>query len=75
MEANGIEAYVKFNYFHKEQKQAFQDDIFRIENLYYNEKDDYYVCPMGQHMERVGTRYDKTESGYRTQTGVYRAKN
>ena len=75
MEANGIEAYVKFNYFHKEQKQAFQDDIFRIENLYYNKEDDYYVCPMGQHMVRVGTRYDKTDSGYHTQTGVYRAKN
>ena len=75
MEANGIEAYVKFNYFHKEQKQAFQDDIFRIENLYYNKEDDYYVCPIGQHMVRVGTRYDKTDSGYHTQTGVYRAKN
>ena len=75
MEANGIEAYVKYNYFHKEQKQAFQDDIFRIESLYYNKEDDYYVCPMGQHMERVGTRYDKTDSGYRTQTDVYRAKN
>ncbi len=75
MEANAIEAFVKYNYFHKEQKQAFKDDIFRIENLYYNKDDDYYVCPMGQHMERVGTRYDKTDSGYRTQTGVYRAKN
>ena len=30
---------------------------------------------MGQHMERTGTRYDKTDGGYRTLTGVYRAKN
>ena len=73
MEANGIEAYVKYNYFHKEQKKAFKDDIFRIENLYYNSADDYYVCPMGQHMERVGTRRDKTDSGYRTESTVYRA--
>ena len=75
MEANAIEAFVKYNYFHKEQKKAFKDDIFRIENLYYNKEGDYFVCPMGQHMERVGTCYDKTDSGYRTQTGVYRAKN
>ena len=75
MEANGIEAYVKYNYFHKEQKRAFRDDIFRIENLYYNADDDYYVCPMGQHMERTGTVHTKTESGYRTLTGVYRAGN
>ena len=75
MEANGIEAYVKYNYFHMEQKQAFKDDIFRIENLYYNADGDYYICPMGQHMERVYTRYDKTERGYSTQKAVYRARN
>jgi len=75
MDASGIDAYVKFNYFHKEQKQAFKDDIFRLENLYYNKEDDYFVCPMGQHMERTGTRYDKTDGGHRTLTGVYRAKN
>ena len=75
MEANGIEAYVKFNYFHKEQKKAFKDDIFRLENLYYNKEDDYFVCPMGQHMERVGTVHTKTESGFRTITSVYRARN
>ena len=33
MESNGIEAYVKYNLFHKEQKRAFKQDIFRIENL------------------------------------------
>ena len=75
MEANAIEAFVKYNYFHKEQKKAFKDDIFRIENLYYNKEGDHFVCPMGQHMERVGTCYGKTDSGYRTQIGVYRAKN
>ena len=74
MEANAIEAFVKYNYFHKEQKKAFQDDIFRIENLYYNKEGDYFVCPMGQHMERVGTRHNKTEKGYRTLNAVYRAQ-
>ena len=74
MEANAIEAFVKYNYFHKEQKKPFKDDIFRIENLYYNKEGDYFVCPMGQHMERVGTRHNKTEKGYRTLNAVYRAQ-
>ena len=74
MEANGTEAYVKYNYFHKEQKRAFKNDIFRIENLYYNQDEDYFVCPMGQHMTRAGTRHDKTGSGYRTESAVYRAQ-
>ena len=74
MEANGTEAYVKYNYFHKEQKRAFKNDIFRIENLYYNQDEDYFVCPMGQHMTRAGTRHDKTGSGYRTESAIYRAQ-
>ena len=74
MEANAIEAFVKYNYFHKEQKKSFKDDIFLIENLYYNKEGDYFVCPMGQHMERVGTRHNKTEKGYRTLNAVYRAQ-
>ena len=74
MEAHDMEAYVKYNFFHKEQKQAFKNDIFRIENLYYNSEEDYFVCPMGQHMERIGTHHGKTENGYRTRTAVYRAQ-
>ena len=74
MEAWETEAYVKYNYFHKEQKRDFRNDIFRVENLFYNADGDYFVCPMGQHMTRVGTRHDKTERGYRTLNAVYRAQ-
>ena len=75
MEENGIQAYVKYNYFHMEQKRAFRDNPFRIENLHYNAEGDYFVCPMGQHMRRVGTRYDRTESGYIIEQAVYRAQH
>ena len=74
MEANGTEAYVKYNYFHKEQKRDFRNDIFRLENLYYNAEKDYFVCPMGQHMERVGTKHERTEGGYVAVSAVYRAQ-
>lgn len=74
MASRGIEAYVKYNLFHKEQTQAFKNDIFRIENLRYNPDGDYFVCPMGQHMSRVRVKCGKTESGYRTEIVVYRAE-
>ena len=74
MEENGIEAYVKYNKFHVEQTRAFKNDPSRIENLHYNAEEDYYVCPMGQHMTRVGTRHDKTSSGYVAELAVYRAQ-
>ena len=74
MESHDMEAYVKYNLFHKEQKRAFKNDIFRIENLYYNPDGDYFVCPMGQHMERARVRHGKTDSGYRTESVIYRAR-
>ena len=42
--------------------------------LYYNAEGDYYVCSMGQHMERIGTMQSKTESGYVTENTCYKAQ-
>ena len=75
MEENGIQAYVKYNYFHMEQKRSFKQDPRRVENLHYNAEGDYFVCPMGQHMRRVGTRHDRTESGYVIEQAAYRAQH
>ena len=54
MEGNGVEAYVKYNWFHNKEK-------------------DYYVCPMGQHMGRVGTVNTRTDGGFVAQSAMYRA--
>ena len=73
MEENGIEAFVKYNFFHKEQRPRYVADPFRQESFYYNREEDYYVCPMGQHMKRIGVRHSKTESGYVSESVRYRA--
>lgn len=75
MEENGIEAYVKYNRFHIEHRPRYSPNPFHSDNFYYNEKEDYYVCPMGQHMERIGVRHAKTASGYRSENVRYRAQN
>ena len=74
MEDAGIEAYVKYNWFHREQRMHYEPDPFSAQALYYNADGDYYVCPMGQHMERVGTTRAKTESGYVTESARYKAR-
>ena len=75
MEENGMEAYVKYNRFHIEQRMHYAPSPFSAESLYYNEDEDYYVCPMGQKMERIGTKQGKTGSGYLTESARYRTKN
>ena len=73
MDDNGIEAFVKYNWFHKEQRPRYQPDPFQPQSLYYNKEQDYYVCPMGQHMERIGIKRGKTDRGYVTESVRYRA--
>jgi transposase len=80
LEKNNVEAYVKYNYFHKEQKELKQKqgkvkDPFRSEKLYYNPEEDYVVCPMGQKMHRTGTRIRKTATGYLQESAQYQAQN
>jgi transposase len=73
MSGNGTEAFVKYNYFHKEQRPRYRPNPFHPESLYYNKEEDYYVCPMGQHMNRIGIRRGKTGSGYVTESICYQA--
>ena len=71
---NDIAAYVKYNWFHKEQHRPFRDDPFRQENLYYNKEKDYYVCPMGQHMTLVGVTRNVSDNGFVSYSHKYRAQ-
>ena len=48
--------YVKFNMFHKEQTRKYKNNPFLPANMYYNKDEDYYVCPMGHHLEHVRDR-------------------
>lgn len=75
MDEAGMEAYVKYNRFHLEQRPRYKPDPFHHDNFHYNADGDYYVCPMGQHMTRVGTSHSKTASGYRSENARYRAQN
>lgn len=73
MEEAGIAAYVQYNWFHREQSRRYEANPFSPQSLYYNAEGDYYVCPMGQHMERIGTAQSRTESGYVTESARYKA--
>ncbi|MFC2112127.1 IS1182 family transposase [Bacteroidota bacterium] len=75
LENKGIEAFVKYNNFHKEQTKKWKEDPRRIENLHYNPEQDCYYCPMGQPMNFMYTKKDKTALGYQQTKRVYQAQN
>ena len=73
MEGEGIDAYVKYNMFHAEKKRKYIGNAFLVQNMYYNAERDFYVCPMGQRLERTGTWATVSELGYRSCVAVYSA--
>jgi len=76
LEENNCTAYVKYNHFHQEQQgKRLKKYPFAVEHLHYNQEQDYYVCPMGQHMNNIGTYTRKNDSGFEQTISRYRAKN
>lgn len=75
LEKNDIEAFVKYNYFHMEQKRKFKNNIFLPQNLYYNSEQDYFVCPMGQHLTKKGVGTRISDNGYKSNVSYYQAAN
>lgn len=74
-EQQRIEAFIKYNYFHKEQKRAYKKNPFLTANLFYNQKDDFLVCPMGQRMNKIGVSRKISDLGFISQVSVYQAQN
>jgi transposase len=72
---NGIEAFVKYNWFHKEQKKKYKDNPFLPANLFYNAGGDFLVCPAGQKMNCVSVQNRTSDLGYRSTVHTYQAIN
>ena len=76
LEENSCTAYVKYNHFHQElHGKRLKKYPFATEHLYYNQNQDYYVCPMGQHMNNIGTYTRKNDNGFEQTITRYQAKN
>jgi len=73
---NGIENYVKYNYFDKDQNtKKEKKHPFKPDTLYYNNEKDYYICPMGQQMQNIGSHQQNTKTGFTQTISRYQAKN
>ena len=75
LDINEIDGFVKYNMFHTELKKKTIKNPFLPEHLYYNEQDDYFVCPMGQHMTYIGNKRRVSDLGYVSHTKLYQAQN
>ena len=76
LEELGIEAYVKYGSFDRDQHEATgAKQPFSQDKLYYNQAGDYFICPMGQRMENEGTVIKKTVTGFEQTITRYRNRS
>jgi transposase len=76
LEEKNITAFVKYNYFHKEQRdKKHKENPFHPDNLFYNPETDTYYCPMGQAMRKTHTYESQTKNGFTQNIHRYQAQN
>ena len=75
MEENGQVAFIKPNNYEKSKTQKYKKDSGRMENMAYDEEKDCYVCHAGKEIARVYDRKEKTATGYKRVTTVYRCED
>jgi hypothetical protein len=74
-ENNNIQSFIKYPGFHAEQKKKYRSNAFLPDNLFYNKEKDYFICPMGQRMEKQHVTKTTNASGYPSEMTAYQAKN
>lgn len=68
---HGIEKYIKFSYFHKEQKRKYKKNQFNRDNWPYDSETDTYFCPHDKPFTPEYERVKTTASGYEYIEKIY----
>lgn len=73
LENKRITAYVKHNYFDRNQKVS-RLNAFSTENFRYDDAKKRYYCPAGKAMKKIGSKTERNTTGYLQTITLYRAK-
>ena len=74
LENKRITAYVKHNYFDRNQKTSLRNP-FAVENFHYDVRKKMYYCPAGKSMKKIGTKIEKNRTGFKQHLNLYQAKS
>jgi hypothetical protein len=71
IETNGQLSYIKPANYEISKTRKYQRDISRIENMEYNEEEDYYICKNGKRLNASKIIKRKSKTGYESEKTVY----
>ena len=75
MFTNEMIPYVKYNYFHKEQKRKQRNNPYIQQNLIYNKEQDVFICPNNKHLIHTDTYTRTSELGYESRVDRYECED
>jgi transposase len=74
LEGEGIVAYVKDNYFHRDGKRKMQRDVYNDRNWPYDEGSDSFSCPGGAVLSYSHQKRKRTRGGHLSHWRIYSAQ-
>lgn len=74
-EENNIDAYLKYNTFHKEKESKYKNDISKKENMVYHASVDEYECAGGRRLKFHEERSKTTGNGFQYMIRRYECVN
>ena len=75
LENKEIEFFIPYNMYRIEQTRKHKKNLFHAQNLFYNQEQDFLVCPIGQKLTKIYTKKSKTTTGFIQHHSVYQAIN
>jgi hypothetical protein len=75
LETEKVEHFVKYNTFHKEKSKKWKKDVTRVQNWYYVEERDEYICGYGRYLSFLYEKKQKSDNGYESLVRVYECED
>lgn len=75
MKSHNLTSYIKPVNYEQQKKKNHRTKYGRIENMEYHELGDIFVCKAGRILWRVGTKHEKSKTGFVSEKAVYRCES
>ena len=74
MFGNEMMPYVKYNYFHMEQKRKMKNNPYLQQNLIYDKERDLFICPNNKELIHIDSYTRTTDLGYESKVDRYECR-
>lgn len=75
LKSHNLTSYIKPVNYEQQKKKNFRTKYGRVENMEYHEMGDIFVCKAGRILWRVGTKHEKSKTGFVSEKAMYRCES